>query len=156
MDASWWLALAALVLIVTLTVADQLARRRQRLAERHREVPHGRLGPTPPGPLPNPRPGEIWWARVPYADRHGSKDRPCVVLSATGDWIRVLKVTSRRPTAPRPHVIRLPQGSVDDARGLPSYLETDELRDLPVWDFRRRCGAVSPELWKRIRQLSRS
>lgn len=155
MDTSWWLALAAaLVLIVTLAVADQLARRRQH--RRPRKVPHGRLGPPPPGPLPDPKPGEIWWARVPYEDRPGSKDRPCLVLNTAGEWVRVAKITSRRPRTPRPQVIPLPAGSVDDARGLPSYLEADELRDLPAWDFRRRAGTVSPALWKQVRQISRS
>lgn len=153
MDAPWWLALAVVVLIVTLAVIGQLSRRRKRRTARQPEVPHGRWGATPSGPRPDPRPGEIWWARVPYAERVGSKDRPCVVLTTTGDRIRVVKITSRRPSTPRREVIRLPRGSVDDARGRASYLETEELRDLPIGEFRRRCGTVSPHLWKKLRRL---
>lgn len=151
MDPSWWLALTAAAALIIVVVADRLSKRR---ARRRAEVPHGRIGPTPPGPLPEPKVGEIWWARVPYEDQPGSKDRPCVVLGQHGDWVRVAKVTSRRPRTPRPAVLRLPEGAVDGERVLPSYLEADELRDLPVWDFRRKCGEVSPQLWKKIRQVS--
>ncbi len=35
-------------------------------------------------------------------------------------------------------MIPLPPGTVADAHGRPSFLETDELRDVPLWDFRRR------------------
>ncbi|MEK8143470.1 type II toxin-antitoxin system PemK/MazF family toxin [Streptomyces sp. M10(2022)] len=42
-----------------------------------------------------PRPGEIWWAQVPYEDGPGSKDRPCLVLSVRGSTVVVAKITSK-------------------------------------------------------------
>ncbi|UXI83123.1 type II toxin-antitoxin system PemK/MazF family toxin, partial [Streptomyces vinaceusdrappus] len=48
-----------------------------------------------------------------------------------------------------------PPGSVGDARGRTSFLETDELRQVPVRDFRRRVGEVDPALWDQVRHLAR-
>ncbi|MEV8454489.1 type II toxin-antitoxin system PemK/MazF family toxin [Streptomyces sp. NPDC052095] len=99
-----------------------------------------------------PRPGEIWWAEVPYEDGPGAKDRPCLVLSVRGGSARVAKITSKHH-AERPGVIALPAGAVGDARGRASFLETDELRDVAVRAFRRRVGVVDATVWKRVRGL---
>nr|EIF89942.1 hypothetical protein [Streptomyces tsukubensis NRRL18488] len=50
-------------------------------------------------------------------------------------------------------MIPLPPGTVGDARDRPSYLETDELRDVRVSAFRRKAGTLPPELWGRVRHL---
>lgn len=143
MDTSWWLALAAVVLLALVaTLVDGWGRgsRRRRLRSGSAAVPGA------------PRSGEIWWARVPYEDGPGGKDRPCLVLGVRGDVVLVAKITSRYHDE-RPGVIALPPGSVGDAQGRASYLETDELREVPVRDFRRRGGVVDPVLWDQVRHL---
>jgi mRNA-degrading endonuclease toxin of MazEF toxin-antitoxin module len=100
-----------------------------------------------------PRPTEIWWANVPYEDGPGAKDRPCLVLSVRGRRATVAKITSKYRDE-RAGVIPLPPGAVGDARGRPSFLETDELREVAVGDFRRRVGVVDPILWDQVRHLA--
>ncbi|KPH97377.1 PemK family protein [Actinobacteria bacterium OK074] len=142
MDTSWWLALAAVVLLALVaTLVDGWGRRS------HRPVrPRGRE-------LAQPRPAEIWWARVPYEDRHGVKDRPCLVLAVRGELATVAKITSKYHDE-RGGVIPLPPGAVGDSQGRASFLETDELRDVPLWEFRRRVGVVDPTLWDQVRYLA--
>lgn len=151
MDTSWWLALAAVVAVALVAaIADGLGRARTR--------PGGRTGP--PGrperprrlPKRRPQPGEIWWADVPFEDGPGSKDLPCLVLTVHGRHAVVAKITSRYHDE-RAGVIPLPPGSVGDAHGRPSFLETDELRDVALWEFRRRVGIVDPALWDQVRHL---
>ncbi|MGQ4387892.1 type II toxin-antitoxin system PemK/MazF family toxin [Streptomyces sp. SAS_270] len=148
MDTSWWLALAAVVLLALVaTLIDGWGRRGRR--------PSGRTRP-PGGPrqrAASPQPAEIWWANVPYEDGPGAKDRPCLVLTVRGDHVTVAKITSKYHDE-RAGVIPLPPGAVGDAQGRASFLETDELRDVPRWDFRRRVGVVDPVLWDQIRYLA--
>ncbi|MFD7981699.1 type II toxin-antitoxin system PemK/MazF family toxin, partial [Streptomyces sp. NPDC059749] len=96
----------------------------------------------------------IWWADVPFEDGPGSKDRPCLVLALRGDCALVAKITSKYHDE-RPGVIPLPPGSVGDAQGRPSFLETDELRDVLVWEFRRKVGTADPVVWDQVRHLAR-
>ncbi|MEU2115009.1 type II toxin-antitoxin system PemK/MazF family toxin [Streptomyces sp. NPDC016459] len=158
MDTSWWPALVAVV-VIALVVA--LADGWRRSVRRPSRRPSGRTRPPgrPPRKAPprkgrGPRPGEIWWADVPFEDGPGSKDRPCLVLSRRGDSALVAKITSKYHDE-RPGVIALPPGAVGDAQGRPSFLETDELRDVPVRDFRRRAGTADPVVWDRVRHLAR-
>ncbi|MET7699866.1 type II toxin-antitoxin system PemK/MazF family toxin [Streptomyces sp. NPDC005485] len=148
MDTSWWLALAAVVLLALVaTLIDGWGRRGRR--------PSGRTRP-PGGPRrrgDRPQPAEIWWANVPYEEGPGAKDRPCLVLTVRGDHVTVAKITSKYHDE-RAGVIPLPPGAVGDAQGRASFLETDELRDVPLWDFRRRVGVVDPVLWDQIRYLA--
>ncbi|MEV6106913.1 type II toxin-antitoxin system PemK/MazF family toxin [Streptomyces sp. NPDC051940] len=147
MDTSWWWALGA---VVALAVAAGLVDAWGRLlGARRRRTRVPRAG----GPRPEVRQGEIWWAKVPFEDRPGSKDRPCLVLRVTGDTALVAKITSRYSDE-RPGVIPLPPGSVGDARGRASYLETAELREVDAWDFRRRAGTVDPLIWDQVRYLA--
>ncbi|MYR24035.1 type II toxin-antitoxin system PemK/MazF family toxin, partial [Streptomyces sp. SID6137] len=101
-----------------------------------------------------PVPGDIWWANVPYEDRAEMRDRPCLVLAVRGDRATVAKITTKYHDE-RAGVIPLPPGAVGDARGRPSFLQTDELREVPVGDFRRRVGVVDPVLWDQVRHLAR-
>ncbi|ANH91747.1 MULTISPECIES: type II toxin-antitoxin system PemK/MazF family toxin [Streptomyces] len=153
MDTSWWLALAAVVLLALVaTLVDGWGRGRRPAGRRSRPParPRGREDRGAPA---RPRPAEIWWANVPYEDGPGAKDRPCLVLSVHGKRARVAKITSRYHEE-RAGVIPLPPGSVGDARGRTSFLETDEVREVPVWDFRRRVGVVDPVLWDQVRYLA--
>ncbi|MFF4687617.1 type II toxin-antitoxin system PemK/MazF family toxin [Streptomyces sp. NPDC001307] len=151
MDTSWWLALAAVVLLALVaTLVDGWGRGRRYAGRRLR--PLGRAGARP-AKAARPAPGDIWWADVPYEDRADAKDRPCLVLAVRGNRATVAKITSKYRDE-RAGVIPLPPGAVGDARGRPSFLETDELREVPVGDFRRRVGVVDPVLWDQVRHLA--
>ncbi|MFJ6700732.1 type II toxin-antitoxin system PemK/MazF family toxin [Streptomyces sp. NPDC091272] len=160
MDISWWWALVGVVVLALIAALSDGWGRGQRA---RRQRPGGRTRPPgrPTGPRRKPagRPqrtpqaGEIWWADVPYEDGPGSKDRPCLVLSVRGGSARVAKITSK-PHQDRPGVLALPPGSVGDAEGRQSFLETDELRDVPVREFRRRVGDADPEIWQQVRHLA--
>ncbi|MEU0718351.1 type II toxin-antitoxin system PemK/MazF family toxin [Streptomyces lavendulocolor] len=155
MDTSWWPALGAVV-VIALVAAVSGATGRRRPGARPGGRPAGRTRPPArPGRAPKARPrsGEIWWADVPYEDGPGSKDRPCLVLAVRGDTALVAKITSRYRDE-RPGVIALPPGAVGDARGRPSFLETEELRDVPLRHFRRRASRVDPLVWDRVRHLA--
>ncbi|WP_329120106.1 type II toxin-antitoxin system PemK/MazF family toxin [Streptomyces sp. NBC_01353] len=174
MDTSWWPALVAVVVIaLVVAVADGLKRSGRRPGGRTRPPARPPVRPRAPGEAPArvPRAGEIWWADVPYEDGPPSegaarsasgravagdgrsKDRPCLVLALRGDSALVAKITSKYHDE-RPGVIALPPGSVGDARGRPSFLETDELREVPVWEFRRRVGTADPVVWDQVRHLA--
>ncbi|MFF5366554.1 type II toxin-antitoxin system PemK/MazF family toxin [Streptomyces sp. NPDC013187] len=147
MDTSWWLALAAVVLLALIaTLVDGWGRGRR---------PSVRRGSTAAPVLPEgrPQPAEIWWADVPYDDEARTKDRPCLVLAVRGERATVAKITTRFRDE-RTGVIPLPPGSVGDAQGRASFLETEELREVPVWGFRRRVGVVDPTLWDQVRYLA--
>ncbi|MFF1285302.1 type II toxin-antitoxin system PemK/MazF family toxin [Streptomyces sp. NPDC058299] len=151
MDTSWWLALAAVVLLALVaTLVDGWGRGRRPGGRRLR--PPGRAG-TRTAHAARPSPGDIWWADVPYEDRAAVKDRPCLVLAVRGDRATVAKITSKYRDE-RSGVIPLPPGAVGDAKGRPSFLETDELREVPVGHFRRRVGVVDPVLWDQVRHLA--
>ncbi|MFH9707770.1 type II toxin-antitoxin system PemK/MazF family toxin [Streptomyces luteogriseus] len=148
MDTSWWLALAAVVLLALIaTLVDGWGRGRRPSARRDRTAAPA----APPGS--RPQPAEIWWADVPYEDEARTKDRPCLVLAVRGERATVAKITTRFRDE-RAGVIPLPPGSVGDTQGRASFLETDELREVPVWGFRRRVGVVDPALWDQVRYLA--
>ncbi|WP_327067123.1 type II toxin-antitoxin system PemK/MazF family toxin [Kitasatospora sp. NBC_01302] len=120
--------------------------------------PAGRPGPAGRDERPGARPGgagrtpaprEIWWAEVPFEDGHGSKDRPCLVLRVDGRTATVAKITSKHH-AELPGVLALPPGTVADRQGRASWLELDELRQVPLTHFRRRVGPVDSHLWARV------
>ncbi|MEV6316642.1 type II toxin-antitoxin system PemK/MazF family toxin [Streptomyces sp. NPDC051776] len=183
MNTTWWWALGAVVVVVALIASlvdgwgrsDRGPRRRPgggrprgaggarpgpgggRPRGRGDRRPAARPGRRGPGKRPagrRPRPGEIWWADVPYEDGPGSKDRPCLVLALRGESALVVKITSREREG-RAGVIALPDGAVGDAAGRRSYLETEELREVRVGEFRRHVGAVDRKVWARVRHLSR-
>ncbi|MDR6978535.1 hypothetical protein J2X68_005261 [Streptomyces sp. 3330] len=159
MDTSWWLALAAVILLALVaTLVDGWGRGRR--PQRRRTRPPGRTTGGPAGRTTRghdvagrPQPAEIWWADVPFEDGPGVKDRPCLVIMVRGDRATVAKITSKYHDE-RAGVIPLPPGAVGDAQGRPSFLETDELRQVRVSDFRRRVGVVDPVLWDQVRHLA--
>ncbi|GGY16966.1 type II toxin-antitoxin system PemK/MazF family toxin [Streptomyces djakartensis] len=146
MDTSWWLALAAVVLLALVATLVDGWGRRSPARRSHSGAPAAVLAGRP-------QPAEIWWAEVPYEDEAGSKDRPCLVLSVRGERATVAKITTRFRQESS-GVIPLPPGSVGDTQGRASFLETDELREVPVWGFRRRIGVVDAALWDQVRYLS--
>ncbi|MGP4003842.1 type II toxin-antitoxin system PemK/MazF family toxin [Streptomyces sp. 8N706] len=162
MDASWWPALGAVVALALIaTLVDGWARGHRRRPPRRPGRPT--RGPGRPAGRPGhqakptrlgerPRPGEIWWADVPYEDGPGSKDRPCLVLSVRRGTVRVAKITSKLHDE-RTGVIPLPAGAVGDARDRQSFLETDELREVPLAEFRRRAGTLDRSVWSQVRHL---
>ncbi|GGU13286.1 type II toxin-antitoxin system PemK/MazF family toxin [Streptomyces coeruleorubidus] len=146
MDTSWWLALAAVVLLALVaTLVDGWGRRSS--------ARRGRAAAATATVAGLPQPAEIWWADVPYEDEARTKDRPCLVLAVRGERATVAKITTRFRHE-RTGVIPLPPGSVGDTQGRASFLETDELREVPVWGFRRRVGVVDPALWDQVRYLA--
>ncbi|MFE1327413.1 type II toxin-antitoxin system PemK/MazF family toxin [Streptomyces sp. NPDC058735] len=146
MDTSWWLALAAVVLLALVaTLVDGWGRGHRPLERRGRAPAAAVAG--------RPEPAEIWWADVPHEDSPRTKDRPCLVLAVRGERATVARITTRFRHG-RTGVIPLPPGSVGDARGRASFLETDELREVPVWGLRRRVGVVDPALWDQVRYLA--
>ncbi|MDT0435846.1 MULTISPECIES: type II toxin-antitoxin system PemK/MazF family toxin [Streptomyces] len=152
MNTSWWLALAAVVLLALIAaLVDGWGRGRR--PARGRTRPPGRPERRG-GDGARPRPAEIWWANVPFEDGPGAKDRPCLVLAVRGGRATVAKITSK-DHGERPGVLALPAGTVGDARGRASFLETDELRQVPVREFRRRVGEVDRALWDQVRRLTR-
>ncbi|WP_329217770.1 type II toxin-antitoxin system PemK/MazF family toxin [Streptomyces sp. NBC_01485] len=155
MDTSWWLALAAVVLLALVaTLVDGWGRGRRPQGRRTRPPGRGPGRSTQKyGLAGHPQPAEIWWANVPFEDGPGTKDRPCLVLMVRGDRVTVAKITSKYHDE-RAGVIPLPPGAVGDAQGRPSFLETDELRQVRVRDFRRRVGVVDPVLWDQVRHLA--
>lgn len=164
MNTFWWVALVAVVLLALVAaVVDGRGRSDRGPRSRRPRQPVGSTRPPsrPSGPEGRgdgraPRAGEVWWADVPYEDGPGSKDRPCLVISVRGRGrgrtALVAKITSKHHEE-RPGVIALPAGTVGDRQGRQSFLETDELREVRIAGFRRRVGAVDPELWERVRGL---
>ena len=57
-----------------------------------------------------PRPGEIWFAAVPFEDGTGSKDRPVLVLSVDGGTCTVAQFTSQDQGERRDHAM-VPPGT---------------------------------------------
>ncbi|MFB9509276.1 type II toxin-antitoxin system PemK/MazF family toxin [Streptomyces aurantiacus] len=160
MNTSWWLALVAVVLLaVVATLVDGWGRGQRPSRGRGRERGRGRPTRRPPGRSDEvrrsarPRPAEIWWANVPFEDGQGAKDRPCLVLSVRGRKVLVAKITTKYHDG-RGGIIPLPAGSVGDARGRASFLETGEVRGVLVREFRRRVGVVDPEVWDQVRHLA--
>jgi mRNA-degrading endonuclease toxin of MazEF toxin-antitoxin module len=104
------------------------------------------VGPGP-GPLGSPQPGEVWWALVPYAESDGAKDRPCVVLEVNGGLATVAKITSKDQTG-RPGALLLPPGTVGGrADGRQSWLQVYEVRQVPLYHFRRPGGRLDAGSW---------
>ncbi|MFF2924656.1 type II toxin-antitoxin system PemK/MazF family toxin [Streptomyces celluloflavus] len=148
MDTSVWLGVVAVVaLALVATVVDGRGRSRRVRGGADPGAADGRTGP---------RPGEIWWARMPYEDpagRGASREERCLVLSVRGECVLVAGITDRSGDA-RPGLIPLPAGAVGDDRDEPGFLAPDELRRIAVSGFRRRAGAADPALWDRVRHLA--
>ncbi|MFW6693495.1 type II toxin-antitoxin system PemK/MazF family toxin [Streptomyces sp. MAR4 CNX-425] len=160
MDASWWPAVAA---VVVLAVIAGLVDSFGRVTRAHRR-PAGERRGRGGGPAPEPLPGEVWWVRIPYgngaADADGTdstggtgEEMPCVVLKTSGETVTVARITARQGDG-RPGVVPLPPGSVDDGRGGPGFLDTDDLHEVGRRELRRRSGPLDPAVWDQVRYLA--
>ena len=96
-----------------------------------------------------PRPGQVWWAQVPFEDGRGSKDRPVVVLRRDGGTRVVLMVSSQDKAGRRGWVALDRRGW--DARPGHSWVRTDREIVLRGPDFRRRAGRCPAETWAALR-----
>ena len=91
--------------------------------------------------VPNPAPGEVWWAAVPFEEKRQSKDRPCLVLSKSRRHARVLMFTSQDKTGWHGYVA-VPATMWRDGRH--SFLKTDRVISVRCEKFRRRESEKAP------------
>jgi len=93
-----------------------------------------------------PRPGEIWWADVPYADGSGSKIRPCLVIRVHPRFL-VLKITSKKGGR-RAVRTAIPTDAWDPRASSNSFLDLS--RAIPVTDdaFVRKAGNADSGTWR--------
>jgi hypothetical protein len=158
----WLLGVAAVLLLLVLVTGALLrwAPRRRRPGWRPTRPPGRR--PAPPATHPPrqpsrpaagvPRPGEIWWAEVPYGDGTGSKVRPCLVLRTRRRGADVLKITSQDRSGRHDHV-RLPTKGWDPRAARDSYLDVTTSIRVRAGAFTRRAGACDPAVWRGVARL---
>jgi len=89
-----------------------------------------------------PRPGQVWFAQVPFDDGSGSKDRPVLILEVHGRSCTAAAFTSQS-SAERHHAVRVPHGvpGLDRASWVKPSPTT-----LPVRSLRRCAGDAGPGL----------
>ncbi|NJP33797.1 type II toxin-antitoxin system PemK/MazF family toxin [Micromonospora thermarum] len=129
---------------------DTRTRSRRGSRDRVPAPPRPRTGEATPARTP--RPGEIWWADVPYADGSGSKVRPCLVLRADERAADVLKITSQDKSDRDDHV-PIPTRSWDPDADHDSFVNLTEPVRVPLADFANHAGTCDPTLWRQIRRL---
>ncbi len=99
---------------------------------------------------PRPRPGQIWFAQVPFEDGTGSKDRPVLIVSVSRGTCVVARFTSQDKSARREFAL------------VPVRLDHRKswvnLRPAPLKRsaLRRRAAAADPELLRWYLGLSGS
>ncbi|WP_182906684.1 type II toxin-antitoxin system PemK/MazF family toxin [Microbispora sp. H13382] len=99
-----------------------------------------------------PRPGEIWWADVPYEDGPGHKVRPCVVLRTYRGGAEVLKITSQDRSDRDDHV-EIPTRAWDPDADHNSFLDLTGPVRVPVADFQDRAGTLDARVWRQVCRL---
>lgn len=107
-----------------------------------------RAGPVPePTPGSRPRPGQIWFAYVPFEEGREGKDRPCLVLRCGPRAAEVLKITSQdKSRFPRQYrALRLPG---EDGRQ--SWLQLEGPRRVGYDAFRRPVGVSPGDAWDEV------
>jgi hypothetical protein len=87
---------------------------------------------------PSAKPGEVWFAEVPFRDGTGSKDRPVVVLAQRGRSCTVARLTSQDQDD-RPEYVRAP-GPLPGLHRQ-SWVDRRPMR-IPRKALRRRTGVV--------------
>jgi hypothetical protein len=138
-----WLGLLALAVLVL----GWLLWRRRRPAR-----PALRAEPPDESWLSRPRPGEIWWADVPYEDGTGHKIRPCLVLRTHADRVEVLKITSQDQSRRRDHV-EIPTRSWDPKATHNSFLDLTDPFGIRDQALQRRAGTIDSTTWRGVRRL---
>jgi hypothetical protein len=102
--------------------------------------------------LASPRPGDIWWADVPYEDGTGHKVRPCLVLRTYRSRIDVLKITSQDQSHRTDHV-EIPTRTWDRRAEHNSYLDLTGPLTIRHAAFQRRAGTLDASTWRQVRRL---
>lgn len=105
-----------------------------------------------PGGQADPRPGEIWWADVPYEDGPGHKVRPCVVLRTYRGGAEVLKITSQDRSDRADHV-EIPTHTWDPDADHNSFLDLTGPVRVPVSDFEDQAGTLDARVWRQVCRL---
>ncbi|ETK32349.1 type II toxin-antitoxin system PemK/MazF family toxin, partial [Microbispora sp. ATCC PTA-5024] len=101
-----------------------------------------------------PRPGEIWWADVPFEDGPGSKVRPCLVLRTHRGGAEVLKITSQDQSHRSDH-IEIPTRAWDRDADHNSFLDLTGPIRVPAASFDDRAGTLDAHIWQRVCELHR-
>jgi hypothetical protein len=98
------------------------------------------------------KPGEIWWADVPYEDGSGHKVRPCLIVKVRLAGYDVLKITSQAQSQRRDH-IQIETRSWDRNASKNSYLDlTDPIR---IRSVDNRAGILDRPTWTKVKRLHR-
>jgi hypothetical protein len=163
----WLLGALLLVLVVSAARRSSLRRHDPRRVDSRRPTPTrpgAAKAPTRPGRAPalrasppdaswqhRPRPGEIWWATVPYDDGTGSKVRPCLVLRTYRTRVEVLKITSQDQSDRADH-IEIPTRAWDRKAEHNSFLDLSDPYQLRDGAFERKAGVIDDRTWTRVRR----
>ncbi|WP_436758224.1 type II toxin-antitoxin system PemK/MazF family toxin [Streptosporangium sp. V21-05] len=112
---------------------------------------------VPPDPAwqSRPRPGDIWWAGVPFADGSGGKVRPCLVIRTHPAGVEVLKITSQDKSH-RMNCVSIPTAHWDRRARKDSWLDLDAPYFIDDHDFRRRAGTCDDGTWSLVRRRHRT
>ncbi|MCC5580789.1 type II toxin-antitoxin system PemK/MazF family toxin [Microtetraspora sp. AC03309] len=108
--------------------------------------------PQPPDTGTAQRPGEIWWADVPFEDGPGSKVRPCVVLRTHRGGAEVLKITSQDQRHRDDH-IEIPTRTWDHDADHNSFLDLSDPIRVTTAAFQDRAGELDPKIWRHVCSL---
>ncbi|WP_157546157.1 type II toxin-antitoxin system PemK/MazF family toxin, partial [Microtetraspora fusca] len=98
------------------------------------------------------RPGEIWWADVPFEDGPGSKVRPCVVLRTHRGGAEVLKITSQDQRRRSDH-IEIPTRTWDPDADHNSFLDLSDPIRVTTSAFQDRAGELDRAIWRHVCSL---
>lgn len=124
-----------------------------------RDVPRSRfqVHDAPPDPAWNsrPRPGQIWWAPVPFSDGPGSKVRPCLVVRTHRQGVEVLKITSQDKSHQR-SCISIPTARWDPRARKDSWLDLEDTYFLHDNAFRRCAGVCDKRTWSTVTHRHRT
>jgi hypothetical protein len=101
--------------------------------------------------LSRPKPGEIWWADIPFDDGQGSKDRPCLVVRTHAASVDVLYITSKSKVMAYRDFIEIPTASWDRKDQESSYLRLANPIRIGDRAFRRRAGRIDSPTWELVR-----
>ncbi|GIH06368.1 hypothetical protein Rhe02_44350 [Rhizocola hellebori] len=98
------------------------------------------------------KPGEIWWADVPFEDGPGSKVRPCLILRLKWRGYDILKITSQDQSHRRDH-IEITTRAWDRNATKNSYLDLSDPIRLRERALDNRAGSLDAPTWTKVRRL---
>ncbi|QKW17689.1 hypothetical protein HUT16_00185 [Kitasatospora sp. NA04385] len=123
--------------------------RRSRTGPGSRRPP---LPPLPPRPRTGqrPRPGQVWYAYVPFEEGGGGKDRPCLVVGAGATGATVLKITSQDKSDFPEHYWPIANTGWNRSGHESSWLQNHTPLRVPYDGFRRPLGLCPADLWREV------